>query len=81
MRAFGAISAAIGKILKIFSSLQRIKNANENIDCGISYAARKLKLFYKLKTESESAQAPFSIMLPNFLNLKLSEKIWTLKIF
>lgn len=36
MRAFGAISAAIGKILKIFPSLQRIKNANENIDCGIS---------------------------------------------
>ena len=35
----------------------------------------------KIKVASESAQVPFSIMLPNFLNSKLSEKIWMLKIF
>lgn len=33
----------------------------------------------KKKTESESAQVPFPT--PNFLNSKLSEKIWMLKIF
>ena len=37
------------KFLKIFPNLQRIKTPYANTDWGVSYTARKLKLFCKCR--------------------------------